>query len=250
METYINNFNSFEKKIVYDFKLGNGGIGDALKFFMHILNGCIVNNERLYYKKNNLIIEKYIILKYPLMYIDQSIIDLDFNSWTFVHPGLYYNTFNTNYSIDIKDVFYFTDKVKINATYLFTQTVKDYVSIHLRLGDRFLETDQSFVLCTHDERQFSEENLYNLIEKNYNENIFFCCDNAAFKLKLQTKYNKLIVTTCRIGHSSLNNTTKHQVLDAITEFYILTNSKIIYGASQSGFSLVASKFNNIPYVTL
>ena len=171
METYINNFNSFEKKIVYDFKLGNGGIGDALKFFMHILNGCIVNNERLYYKKNNLIIEKYIILKYPLMYIDQSIIDLDFNSWTFVHPGLYYNTFNTNYSIDIKDVFYFTDKVKINATYLFPQTVKDYVSIHLRLGDRFLETDQSFVLCTHDERQFSEENLYNLIEKNYNENI-------------------------------------------------------------------------------
>ena len=47
METYINNFNSFEKKIVYDFKLGNGGIGDALKFFMHILNVSIVFQKRL-----------------------------------------------------------------------------------------------------------------------------------------------------------------------------------------------------------
>jgi len=253
MQYYINNFNSFEKKIVYDFKLGNGGIGDSLKFFMYILDNCIKNNERLYYKKNNLLIEKYIKLKYPFMYINQSMIDhnqslIDHDSWTFVHPGLYYGTFNTNYSIDIKDVFYFTDKVKLNASHIFPKIVTDYVSIHLRLGDRFLETDQSFVLCTHDQRHFSEECLYNLIEKNYNENIFFCCDNAAFKLKLQIKYNKLIMTTCRIGHSSLNNTTKHQVLDAITEFYILTNSKIIYGASQSGFSLLASKFNNVPYI--
>ena len=253
MQSYIENFNSFEKKIVYDFQLGSGGIGDSLKFFMYILDACIKNNERLYYKKNNLIIEKYIKLKYPIMYIDQSMIDHNrsmIDSWTFVHPGLYYNTFNTNYSIDIKDVFYFTDKVKINAASLFPQTVRDYVSIHLRLGDKYLETDQSFVLCTHDERQFSEESLHNLISENYSENIFFCCDNAAFKLKLQHRYNKIITTTCRIGHSSLNNTTKHQVLDAISEFYILTNSKMIYGASQSGFSLIASKFNNIPYITL
>lgn len=250
MQSYIENFNSFEKQFVYDFKLGSGGIGDSLKFFMYILDACMKNNESLYYKKNNLLIEKYIKLKYPIMYIDQSMIDQSMDSWTFVHPGLYYNTFNTNYSININDVFYFTDKVKLNAASLFPQTVQDYVSIHLRLGDKYLETDQSFVLCTHDERQFSEKSLYNLIEKNYNENIFFCCDNAAFKVKLQHKYNKLIMTTCQIGHSSLNNTTKHQVLDAISEFYILTNSKIIYSASQSGFSLVASKFNNVPFVTL
>ena len=37
MEYYINNFNNFDKIIVYNFKLGDGGIGDYLKFFMTIL---------------------------------------------------------------------------------------------------------------------------------------------------------------------------------------------------------------------
>jgi hypothetical protein len=50
-----------------------------------------------------------------------------------------------------------------------------------------------------------------------------------------------------IGHTSFSNTTKKQVLDAVTEFYILTKSDMIYGITNSGFSLMASKFNNIPY---
>ena len=39
-----------------------------------------------------------------------------------------------------------------------------------------------------------------------------------------------------------------QILDAITEFYILTNSEIIFAGSRSGFSMVASKINNIPLI--
>jgi len=43
----------------------------------------------------------------------------------------------------------------------------------------------------------------------------------------------------------LTNTTMQQILDAISEFYLLTNSEHIYYASMSGFSIIASKFNNI-----
>ena len=32
MEEYINNFNNFDKISVYDFKLGEGGIGDYINF--------------------------------------------------------------------------------------------------------------------------------------------------------------------------------------------------------------------------
>ena len=60
MENYINNFESFDKSVIYNFELGNGGVGDNIKFFMIALELCMKNNKRLYYKKNNIEIEKYI----------------------------------------------------------------------------------------------------------------------------------------------------------------------------------------------
>jgi hypothetical protein len=72
LEDYINKFDTFEKCIVYNFKLGNGGIGDNIKFFMHALNYCIKYNIKLYYLKNNIPIEKYLKLKYNKMYITEN----------------------------------------------------------------------------------------------------------------------------------------------------------------------------------
>ena len=71
MEDYINNFKNYEKTIVYDFKLGDGGIGDYLKFFMIILTECMNSSSKvkLYHKINDLEIEKYIKLKYDFMNI-------------------------------------------------------------------------------------------------------------------------------------------------------------------------------------
>jgi hypothetical protein len=239
MEDYIKNYNLFDKIIVYDFQVGNGGIGDCIKFFMFILEDCIKNNIRLYYKKNNIEIEKYIKLKYD-MYIE------DVKDYKIVIPNDFYSTYN-NYSININEVFYFTDEVIINSKKIFTCTTP-YISIHLRLGDKYLETDETYIQCKQDMRYFSQEKIIQIIEQNKNEVIFFCCDNHNYKLNM--KYKNILITNCNIGHTSLINTTNQQVLDAITEFYILTNSKIIYSASKSGFSETASKFNNIPLIYL
>lgn len=247
MDTYINNYNLFHNIIIYDFQLGIGGIGDYIKFFMFCLDSCIKNNKRLYLKMNNIEIEKYIKLKYDKMYIN----DYDINklvNFEIVTPGMYYNSFNYNYSVNVKEVFYFTDEVKINSKYLIPSEITNYTSIHLRLGDKYLETDKCFVLCKDDTRVFSEEKIYKFIEENFNKNIFFCCDNNNYKLKIKNKYNNIIISNCDIGHTSLFNTTKKQILDAITEFYILTNSEIIFSASESGFSKVASQFNNIKLI--
>ena len=247
MDAYIQQYESFNRKIIYQFQLGDGGIGDNIKFFMFILESCIKNNIRLYYKKLNIEIEKYIKLKYDNMYITEDTIKT-LDNFEIVTPYMYYSSIHCNYSIPINQVFYFSDEVKINSKSLFPSTIINYISIHVRLGDKYLETDNKFILCTADVRHFSEEKLYQYIEENHTENIFFCCDNNEYKLKLKEKYNNIIITTCDIGHSSLSNTTNKQIIDAITEFYILTNSKKIYGASPSGFSLIASKFNNIPLI--
>ena len=43
MDEYISKYDSFEKKVVYIFYRGIGGIGDYIKFFMYILKLCIYN---------------------------------------------------------------------------------------------------------------------------------------------------------------------------------------------------------------
>ena len=251
MDNYMDNYDSYNKKIVYNFVLGDGGISDCIKFFMFVLESCIKNNTQLYYKINNIQIEKYIKLKYDKMYIDENTIK-QLDCITIVTPCMFYSTINYNYSININEVFYFTDEVIINSKTLFPKDITNfnYISIHLRLGDKYLETDKNYILCVNDTRDFVEANIYKCIEDNYNKNVFFCCDNNTYKNKIKLKYNNIIITHCDIGHTSLFNTTQKQILDAITEFYILTQSNIIYAGSHSGFSIIASKFINIPLINI
>lgn len=245
MDDYMNNYESFRENCVYNFNIGDGGIGDCIKFFMFVLKSCMKNKTRLYYKKNNISVENYIKLKYDKIYISEDMMK-QLDCVSVIIPQSFYSSFKYDDVHDIGEVFYFTDEVKINCKYLMQPDITNYISIHLRLGDKYLETDKNFVLCRGDEREFSEEKIHNFIEKNYDKNIFFCCDNNDYKLKIKEKYNKIITTTCDIGHTSLSNTNEKQILDGITEFYILTNSEMIFRGSESGFSIIASKFNNIP----
>jgi hypothetical protein len=260
MEEYINKYDSFEKKIVYDFKLGDGGIGDCIKYFMFILSICIKHNIKLYYKKNNILIEKYLILKHKKMYINENDIkdsknNMNVNNLENINVGVYnilsphwgYNRYNYNMPLlPCNQVFYFSDTVRLNSKNLLSIDIKNYISIHLRLGDKYLETDKSFVYCKDDTRIYNQQKLFKFIENNSDKNIIFFCDNNNYKLNIKNKYNNVIITSCNIGHTSLSNTTEKQVLDAISEFYLMANSKKIYSASESGFSIIASKFNNIP----
>lgn len=276
MDDYINNYESFTNVIIYDFTIGAGGIGDCIKYFIFTLEWCIKNKIKLYYKKNNLPIENYIKLKYYKMYIDDDAIkQLNYSSrvcidnkehnfifslkvkrppiviYKIVTPQMLYSTYNNeSIKMKIKDVFYFTNEVKQNCKNLFPMHIINYISIHLRLGDKHLETEKLYVECKNDSRCFSDDKIHKFIQQNSSKNIFFCCDNNAYKLKLKEKYNNIIISNCNIGHSGLSNTSKKQVLDAITEFYILINSQAIIAASNSGFSEIASKFNNIKYSKL
>jgi hypothetical protein len=165
-----------------------------------------------------------------------------------VTPGMFYSTIHNNFTTNINEVFYFTDEVIANSKKLFPFDIS-YVSVHLRLGDKYLETPQNYIGCKDDIRTFSEEKIHEFIYQSENH-IFFCCDNHAYKSKMKEKYDQynIITTHCNIGHTSLSNTTDNQVLDAVTEFYILTKSTMICAASYSGFSIMAAKFNNIPLI--
>jgi hypothetical protein len=248
MENYINNYKNFDKAFVYDFSLGSGGIGDYIKFFMAILTYCMYNNIKFYHKINNIEIEKYIKIKYDFLNIANDEIS-KLNNVTIKHPQEYYEKNHHDYSVDLNEVFYFDNSIILNVENIAPSLPSTYISIHLRLGDKFLETDKNFVLCKNDERQYSEEKIYKFIEDNRDKIIIFFCDNNNMKIKMKSKYNNIIITNSQIGHTSLSNTTNKQILDTITEFYVLSNSQLIYAASTSGFSHMASKFKNISYIT-
>jgi hypothetical protein len=241
MEDYLNKYDSFTKIIVYDFKQGDGGIGDCIKFFMHTLHLCMKYNIKLYYLINNNLLEKFLTLKHDKMYINQlNILDsfmcnthnvenINANVYNIVTPCLFYNIYNdNNITMAINEVFTFTEEVKLNGHRLNGNNVSNYISIHLRLGDKYLETDKSYIFLPNDTRSFFEERIYKVIEDNYNRNIIFFCDNNTFKLKLKNIYNNINITNCNIGHTGLLNTTHEQVLDTIAEFYLMTNSEKIY----------------------
>ena len=258
MELYLNNYDILTKKIVYDFRLGDGGIGDLTKYFMYTLFLGIKYNIKIHYLVNNIIIEKYLKLKYPKMYITSEEIgenkhiinnindlqNIKSDIFYVITPYVMYGSFREEFlQTPLQEIFYFSDEIILNAKSISTN---NYISVHLRMGDKYLETDVSFIRCKDDVRQFNEEHLFNFIERNYDKNIMFFSDNRKYKIRVKKLYNKIIITDYDIGHSSLKNTSDKQILDSVTEFYLMTNSECIYTASSSGFSLLASKFKNIP----
>jgi len=241
MDLYIQPFDTYSTSIVYNIDT-TCGIGDFIKFFMFALTQCIQSNTRLYYKIHNIDLEDFIKLKHPKMYITES--QLNKLTFTNVNAPMYYKTFSPNYSVDIHDVFYFSETVLENSRILFPFE-KTYTGIHIRLGDKFLETDTDDIVCHHDVRPLSIKKLFNFIESQRSP-IFLCCDQETFKLKIKEKYNHILITNCSIGHSGLTNTTRQQVLDSVTELYILSNSSSIYSNTYSGFSVIAATIHHIP----
>jgi hypothetical protein len=259
MDEYLNKYDSLNKIIVYDFKLGYGGIGDLLKFFIYLINYGIKNNIKIHYLINDIPLEKYLKLKYNFFYIKYEDIHnkikiMDVNELSNIEPNIYYiiepsilyNIILYETMIPYELVFEFPEIVKINCRSILDTNLNNYISLHLRLGDKYLETDQNYIQCLYDTRDYNEEKIFKFIEENQDKNIIFFCDNNTYKLKIKKKYNNIIITNCKIGHTSLTNTTEKQVLDSITEFYLMTNSDEIIMSSQSGFPITASKFKNIP----
>ena len=141
---------------------------------------------------------------------------------------------------DFRKIFYFTDEVIQNSL----QIERPYISVHVRQGDKYLENQKGNV-CTSDVRPYSEETLFNLIEK-LEGPILFLAESLKYKKKIKEKYSNVVITEYDIGHTGLHATTDQQVLNSITDFYLLSQSEHIHALSYSGFAWVAAMFNNVP----
>jgi hypothetical protein len=259
MENYLNSYESFNRHIIYDFNVGDGGIGDYIKFFIYAITLCMKHNLKICYKVNNVPIEKCLKLKHKFMYIQESSINKkrclvmknenfhDLKQFNIVKPWIFYEKFSNDCIINFNasDIFYFSDEVICNVNNIISLK-DDYISFHVRLGDKFLETDKSFINPNNleDKRAFSEETFFKCLKNNAEKNVLLFCDNNEYKNYVCKKFNNVSITSGQIGHTDFKNTTEKQFLDTITEFYILCNSSVIYAVSNSGFPFIASLFCN------
>ena len=260
MDDYLLNYNTYNNIIVFIFEVGDGGIGDLIKYFIRQLQICIESKIKIKYLVTNNPINNYLRLKYSQFYITQDeLINNKNNNITICRPSTLYSNHSVIYKnlvIPGSAIFYFTDVI-INRANKFIKTMplpynKKYISIHLRLGDKYIETDPNFKAVPNDERKFSEERICKCIEDidNNGQAILFLCDNKKYSLELEARYPVITVPNYDIGHTSYVNTTDNQIVNTLTEFYLLAHSENIYAASESGFSIVAAKFNNIPLINL
>ena len=259
MEDYLRRYPSFTQTVVYDFRVRWGGIGDYLKYFSLCLHSCILSGKRFYCKANNIAIQKLIRLKHETMLINDEELEklrsdghdvkiLTPHSCWKINDDSVYSTINKLFKI--ADIFYFDEKVVSNVRNVIHNLPASYIGVHLRLGDDYLETDREFVDCKHDSRPFSVEKLHVTMENLRDSRVVFFCDNQEFKSNLKETYKHIATTHASIGHTSLVNTTDQQILDAVTEFYILSKAKEIYAASDSGFSIMAAKFDCTKYTRI
>lgn len=264
IKKYINNYNLFTKKIIYQFEYGFGGIGDYLKFYIYMLDFCIKNDIQLLLSINHPL-NNYIKLKYDYMYIKFnntknyiSINDItqlnkiEENNYYIIKPFVLYIVDQDVKHICLKwtisSIFYFTNEIINEYNKIINN--EQYISIHLRLGDKFLETDNNYVICKEDTRDYNQNILENFIEINREKNIYFFCDNNNFKQILKNKYPYINITNFKIEHTSLLNTSEEGTKNSIIEFCLLSYSSKIYWASYSGFSFMASRFLDCPYINV
>lgn len=272
IENYMKNYDTFNKHLIYNFGMDvySGGIGDLTSFFTHFLKLCIDNNIKLYYLVKNSFTEKYLKLKYEKMYIT----GVDINSvdigninrldeisrmlpgkYYHVRPHILYSQFSMDHNgtrrgqrgaamipFQLKEIFYFTPEVITNIPEIF-KTVDEYISIHIRLGDDSMVGKE---YESGDIRVFNYHKLINFISKNSDKNIFLACDNITLRNEIKEQFSNIMTTNYDIGHTAWKNTTELQTLNTLSEFYLLSNSKEIYLGAYSGFSIMASKFKNIP----
>lgn len=184
MENYISRYHTYKRSIIYDFEVGNGGIGDYVKFFMIMLMECIRDGKRIYHKVYNIEIEKYIKFKYDFFNITASDIS-KLNNYNIRKPGYYYSNDVYNGNILLNEVFIFDNSVLANVKNILPSLPTNYISIHLRMGDKYLETDPKYINCKNDVREFQEEKVYTFIKDKIDNKILLFCDN----LKKNLKYN-------------------------------------------------------------
>lgn len=123
---------------------------------------------------------------------------------------------------------------------------KEFNVIHIRVGDRYFNSDNKL-----DDKTLND--IYDILDNNINSNekYLLLSDSNELKVILKNKYKKLEVEIYDILHLAGDLSNEKALKNTLVDFFIMTFSKYIIGLSiynhNTGFSQYCSIINNIPY---
>jgi len=266
VNSYFSTILEKQKKLLFRFPLTNGGIGDMIKFFICALDIAIRYDLRICFLKSDNPITKYLLPKCQHIYVSEedlqgcSILPISNHNQI---EEMIKNSDNTTVLVAAPVIFYdipfynIVDKYNISEIFKFSNDIyemkkdhnisEEYVSVHIRRGDKHIETSSSVKQVPHDSRPFDQTNFENMVNNLFNDNksVMLFSDSMVFKKLMSKKFDKLQCLDLKIGHTTWTNTSDEQIKNTVFEFYILCNSIKIVANCVSGFSKMASAINKI-----
>ena len=271
--------------IVHTHFRGGGGIGDFIRAALSFYSLCKRYDYEYYisFEENPILKKCFIYKKLPDEYInhDKCSIkieqrDIILNEDIFINQAknninkviyLYSNAIGIEKSeyINLIKEDFLNNILKpsksvqdyIDLTYAnLNITNNNYLSVHIRCGDKYIETDNKGYNSKDSRINMDDLDLYNkynnCIQKfknDYDINlpILIHSDSNLFKKKLININNEYKILDINISHISENTgaTDENSYIATIAEFYILSNANMILSPyTYSGFSHIGSFINN------
>jgi len=235
--------------VVYEFKLGYGGIGDFIKYMQTCIIESEIKNANFYIDlnhpmKNFIIIEdKYHINKCKNENVKRKPFDY-YHLCGRLHKHKCVISLEDKLSFYPLEYFKFSDECLNNCNELVNKNniPNDYEAIHLRMGDsKMSSTNKNKHDCRVKNINFYDI-INNIVSNNLQSNFIFFSDNEEIKNEIVTKYDNVHMINIKILHTSecYNKNYEENIKNNISEFVILAKAKKIHSISYSGFSIVAS----------
>tara|TARA_Y100000389_G_scaffold202902_1_gene249661 strand:+ start:1010 stop:1843 length:834 start_codon:yes stop_codon:yes gene_type:complete len=246
--TVNESFNNSNQDILYEFKLGYGGIGDFIKFMRICKIESEIRNVKFYINFDHPL-NKYLKIN------NKFTGNYDKNNVNIIKPFDYYNRFDKNSALqmdtinktDFKplDYFYINDDCKNRYNFLKNKNnIPDiYEGIHIILGDSKMSSTKK----NKDDDRVGELDIYskldNLVNGKRDTTFVLFTDNEKVKNEINSKYNNVKILDICIVHTSDENEDV-KILDNLCDFLFLSNAKVIHSFTKSGFPIVASWIYN------
>lgn len=239
---------------VYKFGFGDGGLADFIQYALYAIHKY--NGQNFLIKIDH---PNYKYIKFKKESLDyhknkEKIIglnEIEIRSTQFFSSKEALEEFNKYRDGNIPFFDFFDFSKEVYAKYEELRPKNDYITIHIRFGDKYLENQNRGVMSCMDDTRVgnnSYDYYFSLIDKIIEENkdvdIMLLADNKKFKDMCKLEFPSVVINDINIihtGNTYTDNTNfDEQLIMTIAEFLLICKSKEIHSLTYSGFSVVAN----------
>ena len=231
-DEYIENYDSYEKKIILDYKFDS--IYNYLNNIVSLLYLCIKYKIKLKIINNNYC-EKYLKLKFDKFYVNTKLNEKhyldDINNISKIDNDKNYIITNDSLAnleknmedISLKYIFDFSDEIKIlHNNFLLKNGIKKYDSIEISINDNQNIINDNQNVINDNQNIINEDKILKI--KNKDKNLLLFCNNTEYKILLKKKL-KNIITIENDDLEILQD--ENKLIFNLVELYSMINSEKI-----------------------